>query len=128
MSSEKCAIHAGRSHQNRDRRRRLDLTIRKLPESSAGKGAKKCAYCAYLLGIEDTIKAVEKALKIGQFPKGADSNKALQNRRYMEDAIGELIVYFEDVYRDHLQNFVDKHFPNMGDDEREQWIDKHETP
>ncbi len=129
MSSEKCAIHAGRSHQNRDQRRPLDPTIYKLPESSTGVGAKKCAYCAYLLGINETIKSVEKALEIGQFPKGRGG--AFHNRRLMEEAIKssfQLGLGNQESYKEYLEEFVDQHFPNMGDDEREQWIDKHETP
>ena len=125
MSSEKCAIHAGRSHQNKANRRPLDLNLYKLPESSTGVGAKKCAYCAYLLGIEDTIKAVEKALEIGQFPKGRGG--AIHNRRLMEEALKSSfnLGYNEESYETHLDEFVDRHFPNMGDDERQQWIDEH---
>ena len=114
MSSKKCAIHAGRSHQNRDRRRPLDLAIYKLPESSTGVGAKKCAYCAYLLGIEDTIQAVEKALEIGQFPKGRGG--AIHNKTLMEEAL-KSIGNDEESYEKYLDEFVDQHFPNLGDDE-----------
>ena len=126
MSSEKCAIHAGRSHQNRANRRPLDLTLYKLQESSTGVGAKKCAYCAYLLGIEDTIKAVEKALEIGQFPKG--SSGALHNRTLMAEALKssfQLRISNEEDYETYLDEFVDRHFPNMGDDKRQEWIDEH---
>ena len=125
MSSEKCAIHAGRSHQNRANRRPLDLTLYKLPESSTGVGAKKCAYCAYLLGIEDTIKAVEKALEIGQFPKGRGG--AIHNRRLMEEALKSSFQLGsnEEGYETYLDEFVDRHFSKMGDDKRQEWIDEH---
>ena len=87
---------------------------------------RKCAYCAYLLGIDKTIKAVEKALEIGQFPKGRGG--AVHNKTLMEEALKssfQLDISHEESYEEYLEEFVDKHFPNMGDDERQEWIDKH---
>ena len=92
----------------------------KLPKSSTGVGAGKCAYCAYLLGIDDTIKAVEKALEIGQFPKGRDG--AIHNKILMEEAIKSSFqpsLNHEEDYEKYLDEFVDQHFPDMGDDERQ---------
>ena len=46
----------------------------------------------------------------------------------MEEAIKssfQLGLGNEESYEQYLDEFVDQHFPNMGDDEREQWIEDH---
>ncbi len=127
MDPEKCSLHSGRKRENKDQRRRLDLSLYRLPENSAGKvGGKKCTYCAYLLGIKSTITAVEKALKIGQFPKGR--NDPVQDRNEMIPVLGALydnLVDDNEWYEKYLSDYVDKRFPDLEENEREEWIKNH---
>ena len=65
-------------------------------------------------------------MEIGQFPKGRGG--AIHDKTLMEVAIKnsfQLSLSHEDSYIDFLEGFVDQHFPNMGDDKRQEWIDKH---
>ena len=127
MDPEKCSLHSGRKRENKEQRRRLDPSLYGLPENSAGKvGGKKCAYCAYLLGIKLTITAVEKALKIGPFPKGRNDPVQDKNEMIlMLRALYDNRMYDSEWYEEYLSDYVDKRFPDLEENEREKWIENH---
>ena len=133
MNEELCTIHSGTSPKPKGQRHPLDSIISRLPKNYSGKGRNKCAYCAYLAGIDETIKAVEKALEITKFPKEdyAVPNRVLQNRTHMVQAIKHLLDQFDfkPAFEDYLGKLADKDHPDWDDqredDQREEWIQKH---
>lgn len=105
--SKKCCFHSGNENRAKKNNAVFKARFRNLPNSTVGEGVDKCACCAFLLGIEETIEEIEKGLGI-KFPEGA---WVLESRKKMIDAIKG--AFDEDAYSDYIDELADEKIPRL---------------